>query len=73
MPGWACFDKTDRGKGGVVALAVVEDFDEIEDLGPGLSVAGEPAAVEQLQFEGAPKAFHGGVVVAVAPPDHGGG
>ena len=56
----------------MAALAVVEDFDEVEDFGPGVSVAGEPAAVDQLQFEGAPEAFHGGVVVAVAPAAHGG-
>lgn len=52
------------------ALAVVEDFDEIEDLGSGLEVGGELPAVDQLQFESAPEAFHGGVVVTIAPAAH---
>ena len=56
----------------MAALAVVEDFDEVEDLGSGVSVAVERAAVDQLQFEGAPEAFHRGVVVAVTPAAHGG-
>ena len=56
----------------MAALAVVEDFDEVEDLEFGVSVAGEPAAVDQFQFEGTPEAFHCGVVVAVAPAAHGG-
>ena len=59
-------------EGGVAALAVVEDLDEVEDLGSGVPVAGEPAAVDQFEFEGAPEAFHGGVAVAVAPAAHGG-
>ena len=62
-----------RGKaseGGVAALAVVEDFDEVEDLGFGVGAAGEPGAVDQLQLEGAPEALHRGVVVAVAPAAH---
>ena len=52
------------------ALAVVEDFDEIEDLGSGLEVGGELPAVDQFQFESAPEAFHGGVVVTIAPAAH---
>ena len=50
----------------MAALAVVEDFDEVEDPGFCPSVAGGPAEVDRLEFEGAPEAFHGGVVVAVA-------
>ena len=54
------------------ALAVVEDFDIIENFGTGLAVAGEVSAIDQVEFEGAPKAFHGGVVVAVTCAAHGG-
>ena len=54
------------------ALAVVKDFDEIEDglarLGPGV----EMAAVDEFVFEGAPEGLHGGIVVAVAFAAHGG-
>jgi len=57
----------------VASLAVVEDFDEVEDLGPGVGADGEAGAVDPLQFEGAPEAFHCGVVLAVAPAAHGGG
>ena len=48
------------------ALAVVAGFDVIEDGGAGLGVGGEVTAVDQFQFEGAPEACHGGIVVAVA-------
>ena len=33
----------------MVALAVVEDFDEIEELGLGLDPGGEGTAVDQLE------------------------
>ena len=62
----------DAAECGVAALAVVEDFDEVEECGLGLSACGEGGPVDQLEFEGAPEAFHGGVVVAVAPTTHGG-
>ena len=48
------------------ALGIVEAFDVIEDGGAGLVVRGERLAINQLPFEGAPEAFHGGVVVAIA-------
>src|ERR1035437_4805941 len=54
------------------ALAIVEAFDVIEDLAARLGAGGEVAAVNEFQFEGAPEAFHGGVVVAVAFAAHGG-
>ena len=47
------------------ALAIVEDFDVIEDLGAGLVAGGEILSVNGFYFKGAPEAFHGGVVVAV--------
>ena len=54
------------------ALGIVEAFDVIEDGGAGLVVRGERLAINQLPFEGAPEAFHGGVVVAIALAAHGG-
>src|SRR5271170_4166463 len=56
----------------VGALAIVEGFDVIEDLSSSLGSGLEGAAVNQFQFEGAPEAFHGGVVIAVAAAAHGG-
>ncbi len=56
----------------MTALAVIEDFDVVEDFGSGLGSAGEIASVDQFQFEGAPEAFHGSVVVAVNASAHGG-
>ena len=53
------------------ALAVVKAFDVIEDFGAGLAVAGKVAAIDEVEFEGAPEAFHGGVVIAVAFAAHG--
>ena len=54
------------------ALAIVEAFDVIEDFAARLAVADKVAPINQFQFEGAPEAFHGGVVVAVAFAAHGG-
>ena len=47
-----------------------ETFDEIEDLGAGLGVGDKACAINQFQFEGAPEAFHGGIVLAVALATH---
>src|SRR3954447_20260927 len=58
-------------EGAVSALAIVEDFDVIEDGGAGLSAGIEVGAVHQFHFEGAPEAFHGGIIVAVAFAAHG--
>src|SRR5204862_3347394 len=54
------------------AVAVVEGFDVMEDLPASLGAGIEETSIDQLQFEGAPEAFHGGVVVAVASAAHGG-
>src|ERR1017187_10757309 len=54
------------------ALAIVKALDVIKDLAARLGAGGEVAAVNQFQFEGAPEAFHGGVVVTVAFAAHGG-
>ena len=43
------------------ALAIVEGFDAIEDLGASFSTSGEVTTVDEFQFKGAPD----GVVVAV--------
>ena len=54
------------------ALAIIEHFDVIEDLRLGLGVRLKARAIDQFQFEGGPKAFHGGVVVTIASAAHGG-
>ena len=59
-------------KGAVKAFAIIECLDVVEDGGTGLMVGGEVTPVNQLQFEGAPEALHGGMVVAVAAATHGG-
>jgi hypothetical protein len=56
----------------MTALAVVADFDEVEDHGPGLLVGFEPIAVDEFEIEVAPDNFHGGVIAAVAVTAHGG-
>ena len=52
------------------ALAIIEAFDVIEDGGAGLVAGGKVTPVDQVQFEGAPEAFPGGVVIAVAAAAH---
>src|SRR5437868_11613918 len=54
------------------ALAVVERFDVIEDLGTSLGASIKATAIDQFEFESRPEAFHGGVVIAVAAAAHGG-
>ena len=54
------------------ALGIIETFDVIEDGGLGLLVSGECPAMDQFPFDGAPEAFHGGVIVAIALAAHGG-
>ena len=54
------------------ALGIIEAFDVIEDGGACLVVVGELATIDQFPFEGAPEAFHGGIVVTVALAAHGG-
>src|SRR5689334_19787280 len=53
------------------ALAIVECFVIIEDLRASLGTVVKATAVNQLEFEGAPKAFHGSVVITIAPATHG--
>ena len=53
-------------------LAIVEEFDVIEDLTSSLGAGLEVASVDEFQLEGAPEAFHSGVIVAVALAAHGG-
>ena len=52
--------------GTVEALAMVADCEVVEAGGAGLGVGGEVTAVDQFQFEAAPEACHGGMVVALA-------
>ena len=52
-------------QGGVARWRWWKIFDVIEDLRAGLLAGGEGPAVGRYQFEGAPEAFHGGVVAAV--------
>src|SRR5581483_4570761 len=62
--------RAEMAQGAVQPLTVVEALDVIEDLASRLAAGGELSAVNQFQFEGAPEAFHGGVVVAVALAAH---
>lgn len=59
-------------EGALQTLAIVEDFDVLEDRAFGLLARREPAAVDQFGLEPAPEALGHGVVVAVAPPAHAG-
>src|SRR4051812_6320063 len=54
------------------ALAIVECFDVIEDLCTSLSTVIKATAINQLEFEGAPEAFHGSIVITIAAATHGG-
>src|SRR5262245_40203210 len=55
-------------EGGVPALAVVEDLDEVEDRRPCL-LAGRPGeAVDELDLEGGEEALGDGVIPAGARP-----
>lgn len=56
---------------GLDALAVIKQLDVFGDLIDGLLAGLEPARVDEFGFQGAPEAFDGGVVVAVATPGHG--
>ena len=59
-------------QGAVEALAIVKDFDEIEDLGACFRAGVKATAINEFEFEGVPEAFHGGIVVTVALAAHGG-
>ncbi len=52
------------------ALAIIEHFDVVEDLALSLRASIEVASVNQFEFEGAPEAFHGGIVVTVTFSTH---
>src|ERR1039458_4700024 len=59
-----------EAEGAVEPRAVVKDFDPLEDGGASLRPRGELAAMHEFAFEAAPEAFHGGVVITVAPAAH---
>lgn len=46
---------------------VVKDYAPLEDGGTRLGARGEPLAMDQFPFAAALEAFHGGIIVAVAP------
>lgn len=48
----------------VEALAVVEGFAVIKEGASRLAMGGEDLSIDQFEFEGAPEAFHGGIIVA---------
>ena len=54
------------------ALGVVERFDVVEDMTSSMASSGKTFSVDEFKFEGAPEAFHGRVIVAVAFAAHGG-
>ena len=53
-------------------LPVVKDFDIIEQRSPGFSQAAKfPfTPIDELQFQGAPKSFHDGIVITICFPAH---
>ena len=53
------------------ALAIVERLDVIEDLHASLGTAVKATAKNQLEFKGAPEAFHDSVVITIARATHG--
>ncbi len=52
------------------ALAIIKDFDVVEELGLGLSHRSKRASVNQLPFKRAPKRLDGCIIIAVAGPAH---
>ena len=50
---------------------VIKGLDVIEDLGFGEGTSWEGGAVNEFKFEGAPEAFHRGIVVTVGLAAHG--
>ena len=54
----------------VEPLAVVEDLDILKDDLTGSLPGGEALAVNKFHFQGAPEAFHGGIVITVAAATH---
>src|SRR6187431_2850186 len=54
------------------ALAIVEGFNVVKDQEASFTASVELVAVNQFEFEGAPEAFHKGIVVTVAFAAHGG-
>src|SRR5690349_14094425 len=51
-------------------LAIVEAFDVIKDLGAGLGRGLKNLAIEQLQSERAPDAFHGRILITIPTTAH---
>jgi hypothetical protein len=57
-------------EGGLVALAVLEDLDELEEVEAGVVAGLEPDAAADpgdLSLEGRPERFHGGVESQQSP------
>ena len=61
-----------RVQGVVLALAIVERFDGVEELHSSRGARRKATAVDQFQFEGAPEAFDGSIAVIFALPAPGG-
>ena len=59
-------------EGAVEALAVIKDFDVIEEGEAEVGQAMIGVEVNEFSFESAPERFHGGVVIAVAAATHAG-
>ena len=53
-------------------LAIVEHLDVIEQSGLGLLACCKPGPVNALRFQGSEEALHGGIIVTIALPAHGG-
>jgi hypothetical protein len=67
--------RSQRGNGNqraMGALAIVESLDVMEDLVLSLGACVKAATIDQFEFEGAPEAFDGSIIVTVALAAHGG-
>src|SRR2546426_5765266 len=69
----ACLERfgADKAYRRVTPLAIVEDFDELEDRRPGLLARGVALLMHQLAFEGSEEALHRSVVITVSFSAHG--
>src|ERR1041384_3068793 len=57
----------------MASCAIVEDLNVFKDVLAGLFAGGIVLAGDRLDLEGGPKAFHHGIVVAIAGAAHGAG
>jgi hypothetical protein len=54
----------------MASLAIVEDFDVVEDVLPSLRPRLPGGAIDELSFQGGKEALHWGIVPTVSPATH---